>query len=65
MYLIDGYSRKVWVYILKIKDQALEKLKVWKALVENQSGFKLKYLRTIIAWIFVARSLKNFVKNME
>ncbi|KAH9806495.1 hypothetical protein KPL71_002780 [Citrus sinensis] len=58
MSLIDDYSRNVWIYILKTKDQALEwiyilktkdqaleKFKVWKSLVENQSGFKLKCLR--------------------
>ncbi|KAH9801638.1 hypothetical protein KPL71_001098 [Citrus sinensis] len=43
---IDDFSRKVWLYILKTKDQAFEKFKIWRALVENQSGVKLKALRT-------------------
>ena len=33
-------------YILKTKDQVVEKFKAWKALVENQSGRKQKTLRT-------------------
>ncbi|KAH9762165.1 hypothetical protein KPL70_000710 [Citrus sinensis] len=46
MSVIDDYSRKVWIYILKTKDQALEKFKIWKTLVETQSSFKVKCLRT-------------------
>lgn len=33
--IIDNCAKKVWIYILKTKDQALEKLKVSKALVET------------------------------
>ncbi|KAH9680636.1 Integrase catalytic domain-containing protein [Citrus sinensis] len=43
---IDDYSRKVWVYTLKNKDQVFDKFKEWKILVENQTGKKLKKLRT-------------------
>ncbi|KAH9762289.1 hypothetical protein KPL70_000762 [Citrus sinensis] len=46
MSVIDDFSRKVWIHILKTKDQALEKFKIWKTLVETQSGFKVKCLRT-------------------
>ncbi|KAH9752456.1 hypothetical protein KPL71_014688 [Citrus sinensis] len=43
---IGDFSRKVWLYILKTKDQAFEKFKIWRALVENQFEMKLKALRT-------------------
>jgi hypothetical protein len=43
---IDDFSRKVWVYLLKHKNDALTAFKQWKALVENQSGRKIKKLRT-------------------
>ena len=46
MLVIDDYSRKVWIYLLKTKDEALEKFKIWKTLVETQFGFKVKCLRT-------------------
>ncbi|RDX81115.1 hypothetical protein CR513_38247, partial [Mucuna pruriens] len=37
---IDDCSRKLWVYVLKTKDQVLEKFKQFQALVERQSGKK-------------------------
>lgn len=45
------------------KDQALEKFKVWKALVETQFGFKLKCLRTNNGFNSAIRSLKIFFKD--
>ncbi|KAH9684870.1 Integrase catalytic domain-containing protein [Citrus sinensis] len=44
--LIDDYSRRVWVYVLKHKDQVFGKFRDWKSLVENQTGLKVKKLRT-------------------
>uniref|UniRef100_A0A2N9GCQ1 Integrase catalytic domain-containing protein n=1 Tax=Fagus sylvatica TaxID=28930 RepID=A0A2N9GCQ1_FAGSY len=46
MSFIDDYSRKAWVYFLKNKSEAFAKFKVWKAEVENQTGRKIKCLRT-------------------
>ena len=43
---IDDYSRKVWIYFLKSKDEAFSKFKEWKEAVENQIGKKIKCLRT-------------------
>ncbi|KAH9779095.1 hypothetical protein KPL71_007588 [Citrus sinensis] len=43
---LDDFSRKVWVYVLKNKDQVFEKIKEWKHLVENQIGQRSKKLRT-------------------
>ena len=40
------FSRMVWVYALKSKDEVLEKVKNWKTFVENQTGLKVKTLRT-------------------
>ena len=42
---IDDYSHKVWVYILKHKDDVLGVFKMFLQLVDNQSGQKLKCLR--------------------
>jgi transposase InsO family protein len=46
MSFIDDYSRKAWVYFLKKKSEAFAKFKIWKAEVENQTGRKIKCLRT-------------------
>jgi transposase InsO family protein len=43
---INDFSRKVWVYFLKHKNDALTAFKQWKALVENKTTRKLKKLRT-------------------
>ncbi|KAE8657094.1 hypothetical protein F3Y22_tig00116997pilonHSYRG00993 [Hibiscus syriacus] len=43
---IDDFSRKVWVYFLKQKSKVFEKFKLWKGEVENQTGQKIKCLRS-------------------
>ncbi|CAH9120743.1 unnamed protein product [Cuscuta epithymum] len=42
---IDDYSRKVWVHALKTKDQVLDKFMEFQALVERQTGKKVKCIR--------------------
>ena len=42
---IDDYTRKTWVYFLKLKSEVFEKFCHFKALVENQSGKHIKVLR--------------------
>jgi transposase InsO family protein len=43
---IDDFSRKVWVYFMRHKSETFAKFKLWKAEVENQTGKKVKCLRT-------------------
>ena len=43
---IDDYSRKIWVYHLKSKDQVLDVFKQFQALFERQMRKKLKCIRT-------------------
>jgi len=43
---IDDCSRKLRVYILKTKNQVLQKFKEFHVLVERQSSKKLKRIRT-------------------
>ena len=42
---IDDFSRYCWVYFVKHKSEVFGLFKVFKALVENQSGRKIKALR--------------------
>ena len=42
---IDEFSRYCWVYFLKNKSEYFDLIKFFKALVENQSGRRLKILR--------------------
>jgi len=43
---IDKCSRKLWVYVLKTKDQFLEKFKEFHILVERKLDKKLKFIHT-------------------
>jgi len=43
---VDDFSRKVWVHFLQHKNEAFPMFKKFKALVENQTGRKIKTLRT-------------------
>jgi transposase InsO family protein len=43
---IDDCSRKVWVYFMRHKSETFAKFKLWKVEVENQTGRKVKCLRT-------------------
>ena len=43
---IDDFSRYCWVYFLKHKSEVFDLFKVFRALVENQSGRKIKILRS-------------------
>ena len=43
---IDDFSRCSWVYFLKQKSEVFETIKVFKALVENMSGNKIKVFMT-------------------
>ena len=44
--VIDDYSRLTWVDFLEEKYEAFEKFKVFKALTENQTGKRLKGVRS-------------------
>ena len=43
---IDDSSRKVWIYFLKDKSDVFDVFKKWLAQVENESGQKLKCLKS-------------------
>lgn len=44
--MIDDYTRKTWVFLLKQKGEVFECFHQYKALVEKQSGYYIKVLRT-------------------
>ncbi|KAL2251628.1 UNVERIFIED_CONTAM: Retrovirus-related Pol polyprotein from transposon TNT 1-94 [Sesamum indicum] len=44
--IIDNYSRKVFVFLMKHKSEVFDKFEKWKTFVENQTSKKLKSLRT-------------------
>jgi hypothetical protein len=60
MLIIDDYSRLTWVSFLKEKSEAFEKLKVFKALTENQTGKRLKAVRSDRGGEFSSGNFKEF-----
>jgi hypothetical protein len=44
--IIDDYSRKVWPYFLKTKNDTFAAFKDWKVMIERQTEKKVKVLRS-------------------
>ncbi|GKC36151.1 retrovirus-related pol polyprotein from transposon TNT 1-94, partial [Tanacetum coccineum] len=57
--IIDDYSKRVWVDILRFKHKAFKKFKEWKQLVENHTGRTVKKLRTDNGLEFCNREFKQ------
>lgn len=60
---IDDFSRKTWVYFLKRKDEVFEAFKIFKALVEKESGCLIKSLRTDRGGEFTSKEFSHFCKE--
>jgi hypothetical protein len=43
---IDDYSRKCWIYFLKAKSDIFDKIKEYKAFIENKTRKHIRILRT-------------------
>ncbi|KAJ4721544.1 Retrovirus-related Pol polyprotein from transposon TNT 1-94 [Melia azedarach] len=61
--MIDDFSRMTWVFIMKHKSEAFKNFRQWKALVENQTGKKIKRLRTDNGLEFYRSEFDEFCKN--
>jgi hypothetical protein len=60
MLVIDDFSRLTWVAFLREKSDAFENFKKFKALAENQTGRKLKEIRSYRGGLFLSRDFKEF-----
>lgn len=58
--IVNDYSLKLWVFIHKAKDETFENFKNWKTLVENQTGGKVKRLRTDNGLEFCNEAFDNY-----
>jgi transposase InsO family protein len=63
MTLIDDYSRMVWVYFLKTKDEAFPTFVKWKTMIEKQTEKKVKRFRTDNGLEFCNREFDAFCNN--
>lgn len=60
---IDDYTHYVWVYVLKTKDQVFDKFKEFKSCVENQTGFKIKCLRSDNGGEYTSLQFEQFLTS--
>jgi len=60
---IDDFTRMCWIGLLKHKDEAFDKFKVFKALVENDLDLKIKCLRSDRGGEFISDEFFNFCEQ--
>jgi Integrase core domain len=60
----DDYTRMCFIYFIKTKDQVFEKFKLFKNLVENQKGTKIKTFRTDGGGEFCNKELDSYLESM-
>jgi hypothetical protein len=57
---IDDFSKRTWVYFLKLKSEVFDKFLAYKALVEKQSGHQIQRLRTDNGGEYVNNNFTNY-----
>ena len=62
---IDDASWKVWVYVLKTKDQVFEHFKKFHAMVEREKGKSLKCLRSDNEGEYTSNEFKSYCLEKE
>ncbi|RZB68411.1 Retrovirus-related Pol polyprotein from transposon TNT 1-94 [Glycine soja] len=60
---IDDFSRMTWVYFLKEKSEVFGVFKKFKALAENQSGKRIKVLRSDRDKEYTSREFERFCED--
>ena len=61
--LVNDCKRKSWVMLLKNKAETRDRLKEWKALVENERGLKLGRIRKSNGGEFTSAALCTWLKE--
>lgn len=63
--LIGNFTRMMWVAFHRNQSKDIEKFKIFKSRVENESSLKIKYLRLDLEVKSLFQiSLTNFVRKM-
>jgi transposase InsO family protein len=60
---IDDFSCKTWIYFLKTKDEVFSRFQVFKSLVENQTGKKIKVSRSNNGGEYTSKEFECFCKE--
>jgi transposase InsO family protein len=62
-FFIDDFSRNSWVYFMRKKSDALEDFNIFVALVERQSGKKVKALMSDNGGEYCSKEFEAFCKS--
>jgi transposase InsO family protein len=57
---VDDFSRKMWVYFLRLKSDMFKEFQNFKELVENESGCHITSLRSDNGGEFYSKEFNNF-----
>ncbi|RXY71475.1 hypothetical protein DD581_34505 [Klebsiella pneumoniae] len=57
---IDDATRKTWVYVMKNKSDVFSIFQRWKAFVENETGTKVKCLRSNNGGEYYSQAFESF-----
>ena len=60
---VDDKSRHTWTYILKQKSEVFDKFIQWKTMVENNSGRKIKTLRSDNGGEYTSKEFVEYFKR--
>ena len=60
---VDDYSRRVWVYTMKTKDEVLGIFIKWKKMIETQTGRRIKCLCTDIGGEYKSDPFKRICED--
>ena len=63
MLLVDDYSRMIWVYMLKMKDEAFTCFKKFKLLIENDAQQGIRVLRMDRGGEFCLKEFNSFCEE--
>jgi hypothetical protein len=61
---VDDYSRKLWIYFIKAKEEVFDIFKKFKLRVENQSNRKMRTLKPMVVVNTHQRILNHFELKM-
>ena len=57
---IDDFSKKTWIFFMKTKGQVFKRFQEFKALVKNQTGTKIKVLRSDNGGEYTSNDFNDF-----